>query len=160
MTGDDHDDSGMGLAGVGLRFRPVPIFALEADLDFTGGRDYNDFRRYETGLSLNGLIFLNPRDMTQVYLVGGFGWSNARVTDDRTSPYMDYQYRYNYFGVQGGIGLEFRLSRIVALNVDVRGIYRGRVDSDRNTHPEVDSNGRTINSSGAGVLQGGLTFYW
>jgi len=154
-------DAGMGLVGVGLRFRPVPVFALEADLDFAGGRDYYDFRRFETALSINGIFFLNPRDMTQVYLVGGFGWSTANITDDQSSAYYDYKYTFDYFGAQGGIGLEFRLSPTIALNVDVRGIVRTRIDDDRDRYPEfVDSNGRTTNTSGAGLVQGGLTFYW
>ena len=155
-----HHEAGMALAGVGFRFRPVPVFALEADLDFAGGRDYNDFRRFETGVSVNGLFFLNPRDMTQVYFVGGFGWSSAHVTDD-SSPYYDVKYTYDYFGVQGGVGLEFRLSPSVALNVDVRGIVRSRIDGDRDIYPEfTDSNGRTTNTSAAGLVRGGLTVYW
>lgn len=161
MMGDGRDgNTGMAVVGLGLRFRPVPAFAIEGDLDFAGGRDYNGFRRSETGFTFNGIVFLNPKSKTQVYLVGGFGWSGARAVDDR-SGYNETEYRYDYFGVQGGGGLEFRLSRTVALNVDVRGIVRGRVDDDRHTHPEfVDGNGRSTNTSGAGVIQGGLTFYW
>lgn len=154
------DNAGMAVAGLGLRFRPIPQAALEGDIDFAGGRDYNGYRRGETAFTLNGIVFLNPKNTTQVYLVGGFGWSGATATDDRDG-YDKTEYKYGYFGVQAGLGLEFRLSRVVALNVDFRGILRGRIDDNRRQNPEfVSGDGRSTNTSGAGLLQGGLTFYW
>jgi hypothetical protein len=161
MLGKGRDgNAGMALAGLGLRFRPLAHAALEADLDFAGGRDYNGYRRGETAFTLNGLIFLNPKNTTQVYLLGGFGWSGARAVDDRAG-FDKTEYKYGYFGVQGGVGLEFRLSRAVALNIDVRGLIRGRVDDQRRLNPEfVSGDGKSSNTSGAGVIQGGLTFYW
>jgi hypothetical protein len=161
MLGRGRDDNaGMALVGLGLRFRPIPAFAVEADLDFAGGRDYNGYRRKETAFGFNGLVFLNPKSKTQVYLLGGFGWSGATAVDDR-SGYDSAEYKYGYFGGTAGIGLEFRLSRVVALNFDLRGFVRGRVDDNKRSYPEfVDSNGRTTNTSGGGLVQGGLTFYW
>ncbi len=161
MLGSGRDNNaGMGMVGLGLRFRPIPQAALEGNLDFAGGRDYNGYRRRETAFTLNGLVFLNPRSRTQVYLLGGFGWSGARAVDDRDG-FDRAEYSYGYFGVQGGAGLEFRLSKAVALNIDLRGMIRGRVDDDRRYNPEfVDGNGRSTNTSGAGLVQGGLTFYW
>jgi hypothetical protein len=154
------DNAGMGLVGLGLRFRPAPAFALEADLDFAGGRDYNGYRRKETSFGVNGLVFLNPRSRSQVYVLAGFGWQGATAVDDR-SGYDSTEYKYGYFGGQAGIGLEFRLSKVVALNFDFRGFVRGRIDDARHNNPEfVDANGRTTNTSGGGLLQGGLTFYW
>ena len=137
-----------------------PQAALEGSLDFAAGRDYNGYRRNETAFSLNGIIFVNPKSVTQFYLLGGFGWSGAHATDDRDG-YDRAEYSYGYFGVQAGMGLEFRLSRAVALNVDLRGLIRGRIDNDRRQHPEfTSSDGKTTNASGAGLLTGGLTFYW
>lgn len=161
MLGGGRDsNAGMALVGLGLRFRPIPQAALEANLDFAGGRDYNGYRRGETAFTLNGLVFLNPKNRTQVYLLGGFGWSGARAVDDRDG-FDRAEYRYGYFGAQAGAGLEFRLSKAVALNFDVRGFVRGRVDDDRRSNPEfVDGNGRSTNTSGGGLVQGGLTFYW
>lgn len=161
MMGNGRDDNaGMVMGGLGLRFRPIPYAAIEADLDFAGGRDYNGYRRRETAFTVNGLVFLNPKSVTQVYLLGGFGWSGAKATDDRQG-FDETEYKYGYFGVQGGVGLEFRLSRLVALNVDVRGMVRGRIDDNRRDYPEfVSSSGKTTNTSGAGLLTGGLTFYW
>lgn len=161
MMGAGRDNNaGMGLLGLGLRFRPIPQAALETNLDFAGGTDYNGYRRSETALSFNGIVFLNPKSRTQVYLLGGFGVSGARAVDDRDG-YDRATYRYSYLGVQGGAGLEFRLSKSVALNVDLRGFVRGRTDRDRRYEPEfVDSSGRSTNASGGGLIQGGLTFYW
>jgi hypothetical protein len=162
-----NGDAGMGMAGLGLRFRPVPAVGIEGDLDFAGGTDYNGFRRNETALTFNGLFFVNPKNATQVYFLAGFGWSGAKAVDDSGSSTLGsysssgVEHHYGYFGVQGGVGLEFRLSRTVALNVDLRGFVRGRVDENRNTDYEfVDASGRRTNSSGGGLLQGGLTFYW
>jgi hypothetical protein len=161
MIGQGRDDNaGMAMVGLGLRYRMVPAFAIEADLDFAGGRDYNGYRRKETAFGFNGLVFLNPKSKTQVYLLGGFGWSGATAVDDR-SGYDQNEYKYGYFGGQAGIGLEFRLSKVVALNFDFRGFVRGRIDDRKRDYPEfVDSNGRSTNTSGGGIFQGGLTFYW
>jgi outer membrane protein with beta-barrel domain len=161
MMGSGRDDNaGMAMVGLGLRFRPIPYIAVEGDLDFAGGRDYNGYRRGETAFTVNGMVFLNPKSRTQVYLLGGFGWAGARAVDDRDG-YDKVEYKYGYFGVQGGAGLEFRLSKVVALNVDLRGIIRGRIDDQRRQHPEfVSGDGRSTNTSGAGLLTGGITFYW
>lgn len=160
MGSNSSSSSGMGLVGLGLRFRPIPHAALESDIDFAGGRDYYGYKRSETAFTLNAVVFVNPKSVVQFYLVGGFGWSWANVVDDRrgSSDSRDYA----YFGVQTGAGLEFRLSKVVALNVDVRGLLRGRIDDSRNySRPEfVSSDGRSTNTSGAGLMQAGLTFYW
>lgn len=161
MMGKGRDDNaGMLLTGVGLRFRPLPQAAIEGVLDFAGGRDYNGYQRQETAFALNGLIFLNPKNSTQVYLLGGFGRSWAWATDDRSAASRS-KFTYDYFGVQAGVGLEFRLSKAVALNVDLRGLIRGRIDDGKRVNPEfVSSDGRKTNTSGAGLLTGGITFYW
>jgi hypothetical protein len=154
------DDAGMAMVGLGLRFRPTPHFALEADLDFAGGRDYNGYRRKETAFGFNGLFFVNPKSKTQLYFLAGFGWQGATATDDR-SGFDQTEYHYGYFGGQAGVGLEFRLSRVVALNFDFRGFVRGRIDDNKRDYPEfTDANGRTTNTSGGGIFQGGLKFYW
>ena len=161
LLGKGRDDNaGMAMVGLGLRFRPAPAFAIEADLDFAGGRDYNGYRRKETAFGFNGLLFLNPKSKTQVYLLGGFGWQGATAVDDRGG-YDSIEYKYGYFGGQAGLGLEFRLSKVVALNFDMRGFIRGRIDDNKREYPEFVSNqGKTTNTSGGGLFQGGLTFYW
>jgi opacity protein-like surface antigen len=153
-------DSGMGGLGLGLRYKPSPYLGIEADVDFFGGRDYNGYRRGETAFALNALVFVNPRNKTQLYFVGGIGWSIAKATEDR-SGYDDIIHRYSYFGGQLGLGVEFRVSKSVALNMDVRGFVRGRTDNNTRIDPEFrDASGRTTNTSGGALLTGGLTFYF
>ncbi len=165
-----HRDAGMGGFGLALRYRPVPAFAFEAAFDIIGGTDFNGFDRVETPFSLNGLLYLNPRSRAQFYLTGGVHWSNATVqsenADPRLSPNPDntnFSAEYKYFGGQGGIGLEFRVSRRLALNVDALAFIRKRTDDGAETGPAefVDPNsGRTTNVSGGGNFRGGLTFWW
>jgi opacity protein-like surface antigen len=151
--------SGGGLIGGGLRFRPLGWFALQADLDLAAARDYNGFRRTEAAFTINSMVFFNPKDRLQVYALGGMGWAGATAVDDRSG--SDRTYHYSYFGIQGGLGLEFRVSKAVALNVDGRVFVRGRTDTDRRYEPEfIDSNGRSTNASGGALLNGGITFYF
>ena len=60
-----------------------------------------------------------------------------------------------------GAGVEFRASRTVAFNIDVRGFIRGRTDGDAATQPEfTDGQGRTTNTSGGALVTAGMTFYF
>ena len=153
-----HPDASMGGLGFGLRARPVRHFAFELDLDFIGGRDYNGFRRQEVPFSMNALIFVNPRSKVQFYFLGGLGWSTAEV---ETQPGGAAE-KWTYFGLQGGMGLEWRVSRAVGLDVDVIGFIRGRTDDAARARPEfIDpATGRATNTSGGGLLRFGATFYW
>jgi hypothetical protein len=144
--------------GLGLRYRPVPVFALETDLDFVDGRDYQDFQRHETATSVNGLFFLNPRSKAQVYLLAGFGWSWATAVND-LSGYQTASYNYDYFGGQGGLGIEFRAAKHFALNFDARAFIRTRVD-DNGGNEFVSANGQTTNTSAGALFTGGMTFYF
>ncbi|WP_170319672.1 outer membrane beta-barrel protein [Polyangium spumosum] len=165
-----HPDAGMGGFGLGLRYRPVPAFAVEGSFDIIGGTDFNGFDRVETPFSLNGLLYVNPRSRAQFYLTGGVHWSSATVqsenADPRLSPNRDnnnFSAEYSYFGGQGGIGLEFRVSRRLALNVDALAFVRTRTDDNAESGPAefIDANtGRSTNTSGGGLFRGGLTFWW
>ncbi len=158
-------NAGLGGFGAGLRYKPSPWFGIEAGADFVIGRDYNNYARNETGLSLSGLLFLNPRSRAQVYLLGGFGWSIANVTNDSNSQFgplaAQENASYHYFGGQAGIGIEYRLSRNLAVNVDMRGFLRGRTDGN-NSAPEFTDpkTGNTTNTSGGLLFTGGMTFYF
>lgn len=162
--------SGMGGVGMSFRARPVPHFALDFGLDTLGGRDYHGNTRSEVPFTINAMVYANPRNPVQFYMLGGIGWSTARVEYDATgapgssssavsAPYAVE--RYSYFGGQLGGGLEFRLSPPVSLNIDLVGFIRGRTDSQARQNPEfVDDQGRTTNTSGGGLFRVGLTFYW
>jgi opacity protein-like surface antigen len=162
---DAAKDSGMGGLGISLRYRPIPHFAFDLGVDVLGGTDFNGFKRTETPLTLSGMLFLNPRSPVQVYLLGGMNYSHAEVSSDFASPLLSskgdgtFGAEYSYFGGQLGAGLEFRVSRHVALNIDVVGFMRQRTDDGR--LPEFsDPDKGTTNSSGGALLRGGLTFWW
>ncbi len=150
-------DTGMGGVGMSLRFRPTPRFALDIGLDALAGIDANGFHRSETPLSIIGMLYLNPKSKVQVYMLGGFGFSGARVENTQTGTVE----HYSYFGGIFGGGLEFRVSQKIALNFDVRGFIRGRTDDQAANHPEFTAqDGRTTNTSGGALFTGGVTFYF
>ncbi len=162
---DGVDDRGMAGLGLGLRYRPKPHFAFEVGLDFFGGRDYQGDEREESALTFNGLVFFNPKDKLQFYALGGFGFTGAHVTLDRSVALNGAEPEerdYSYFGLQAGLGLEWRVGRKTALNFDVIGFVRGRTDDAAQYEYEYTDpdTGRQTNSSGGGLARLGLTFYW
>jgi hypothetical protein len=161
------DDSGMGGMGLSFRYRPVPAFAIDAGIDLVGGRDYNGFIRTEVPLSLSGILYVNPRSRVQFYFTGGVDWSHATVQSDAPSPLLTSDYgvagystEYDYFGGHGGIGLEFRLARHVALNVDMLAFIRSRTDDGAIPEFYDAYTGKTTNTSGGGLFRAGITFWW
>jgi hypothetical protein len=170
LGGQEHgaaEEAGMGGLGLSLRYRPVPAFAFDLGVDVLAGTDWNGFKRTEMPVSLSGMLFVNPKSRVQFYFIGGAHFSHAEVESNGYDPLLDREdedagtsAEYSYFGGQGGIGLEFRLSRLVALNVDMLGFVRSRTD-DHGAPEFVDpATGRTTNTSGGGLFRGGLTFWW
>lgn|GEM_PF-421346 len=176
-------DAGMGGFGMSLRYRPWARLAVDAGFDIIGGTDYNGFERVETPFSLNGIFYVNPRSRTQFYFMGGVNWSRATVSSHEPSALLSpnsdgagYSADYKYFGGQLGVGLEFRLSKRVAFNVDFLGFVRERTDIDDGDHHMNKGNhdtssdklpeyinaetGQTTNTSGGGLFRGGLTLWW
>jgi len=162
--GDAHPDAGMGGLGFGLRFRPIPHFALDGTLELAFGNDYNGDERTETGFLANAVGFLNPRSSVQVFVLAGLGISAAEVTRDTRDelPFTRIDEHYSYFGMQAGAGVEARLTRRAALRLDAIGFVRGRTDEDSRERPEfVDPDtGRATNTSGGALLRAGALFYW
>lgn len=156
QNGAQHD-SGMGGGGLTLRARPLRHLAFDFGVDFIGGRDYLGQSRHETPFTVNALLFVNPKSAVQAYFLAGLGWSSARV-----DLLQGGTAHYDYFGGQLGFGLEFRITHRISLNTDLIGFVRGRTDDGARQAPEfVDpTSGRTTNSSGGGLLRGGITFYW
>jgi hypothetical protein len=157
LGSDAASGSGMGGVGASLRPRPAPHFAVDFGLDFFGGHDFHAERREEIAFTVNPMLFVNPGRPVQLYFLAGLGFAGAKVTHaDQTES------RYRYVGVDAGIGIEFRIARHIALDADVLGFLRGRVDRGRNSAPEfVDaSSGRSTNTSGGGLARLGLAYYW
>jgi opacity protein-like surface antigen len=159
MDSHQADTAGMGGLGFTFRVRPERHFALDFGLDLVGGRDYLGHRRSEVPFSVSALVYANPKNVVQFYMLGGLGWSSASVDiyDDRSRIE-----NYSYFGGQLGAGLEVRLTPPVSLNFDLVGFIRGRTDAAARDVPEFTDpeTGQTTNTSGGGMLRGGVTFYW
>lgn len=162
-SGMSHD-AGMGGLGAAFRMRLHPVFALDIGVDFLGGRDFNGNARAEGVLSANGLLYLNPRQRIELYLLAGLFTSRAQVDvrylgGERVAP---HDASYAYFGGQVGFGAEVRLSRRVSAQADVLGFVRERSRRYRYFEPDfVDpETHRTTNRSGGGLVRGGFTFYW
>ena len=161
---------GMGGVGLSLRYRPVPHFAFDLGADVLAGTDYNGFQRLEVPISLNGIFYLNPRNRVQVYLIGGANVSRAEVSSDGSSPLAQqllaptgggqYGATYTYFGGQGGMGLEFRLSKRIAIDIDGLAFIRKRIGDIKAPEFINPETGQTTNTSAGGLFRGGLNFWW
>jgi hypothetical protein len=167
----EGEEARMGGVGLSLRYRPWRAFAIDAGVDVIGGVDYNGHKRIELPLSLNGLLYVNPKSRVQFYFLGGIHWSHAKVEQPsmiaegpRDSDWDhdddENSIEYTYFGGQLGAGLDFRLWRHVSLFIDGVGFMRERTDD--NPLPEFTDpdSGRTTNTSGGGIFRGGLTIWW
>lgn len=163
---DVDADSGMAGLGLSLRYRPTPAFAIDMSADFLGGIDANGYERQELPLGLTGMLYVNPRSIAQFYLMAGMNWSFARVYSD--APLANHladgtSDEYVYFGGHGGMGLEFRVAPLVGINLDGLAFVRTRTDDDGDgAFPEyVDlDKGEASNTSVAGMLRAGVTFWW
>jgi hypothetical protein len=167
---EGRDDTGLWGAGMSLRYRPVPRFALDFGVDVLGGRDFQGFERVEVPLSMSGILYFNPRSRVQVFMQGGIHASWAQVRSDAPARQLTYigdedRYGadYSYFGGHGGFGLEFRVSKRIGIQMDALAFLRGRTDDG--PRPEfietaADGRMRATNSS-AGVLgRLGLNIWW
>ncbi|MBW2454526.1 MAG: hypothetical protein JRI68_08445 [Deltaproteobacteria bacterium] len=163
--GDEQADVGMAGMGLSLRYRPIPHFALDLSGDFLGGHDSNGFERQEVPISASAMLYVNPRSLAQFYFFGGLNWSFARVQSDELQAHFaeGTQDDYTYFGGHLGAGLEFRVARLIGINIDGLAFARTRTDDDGDgRYPEyIDpDSGETSNTSTAGLLRAGVTFWW
>lgn len=140
-----------GFSGA-LRFRPKEHVGIDLGSGYLAGNDYQGFYRTEIPLTANVLFFVNPKNKLQVYFLLGPGVSFGRVDT------FNEIRRMTYVGGQAGVGLELRLAPAFALNVDVRGVLRHRIDSD--PRPEFIDGTRSTNTSGGALLTFGGTFYF
>ena len=159
------ENAGMAGVGLSLRYRPAPAVAIDASVDFVGGVDANGFDRQELPFGLSAFIYVNPEDIAQFYLLGGIDWAIARVQSDRVSAQLanGTEDEYSYFGGHAGLGIEFRLTPLLGIDVDAVALLRARTDDDGDgRYPEyVDAEtGRVSNVSAAGLLRAGVSFWW
>jgi len=164
MGAGAQNDSWLGGAGLAFRLRPFPMFAVDLGLEIAGGVDYNGNDRAEQAFVGNTLVFLNPRDRVQCFLLGGFnlGGANVRVRKQAGYAVLPRDDSYTYVGVQLGLGVEWRVSRRAAITSDFELLARGRTDTGRDTNPEyIDpSTHMATNDSGGGLFRLGGTLYF
>ncbi len=160
-----YEDVGMGGVGASFRWRPSPYFAFDLGTDILGGNDYYGHERVEFSGALSGLVYFNPQHRVQVYAIGGVHASHAWIDTSDDYLYDDY-YRYDdghdvehdYIGGHGGLGVEFRIARHIALHIDGMALIRHKVDD---SPPEfTDGAGNSTNTSGAGLFRAGIIFWW
>ncbi len=156
------DSLSMGGGRIGIRFRPHNgHFALDVAGGLFLGEDYNGLTRREMPFIIDALFFINPQHRFQLYTLAGLGVSIAHTQDGFNVRTLDYQgdRDYTHLGGEAGLGVEWRLSRRFALNLDVRGFLRWRIDD--NPEPEFrELDGRTTDTSGGVTGNFGMTFYW
>ncbi len=113
----------LGGVGMALRIRPQERFAVDVGAAIYGGTDYEGNERVEIPVTADALFFVNPQHRAQFYLLAGVGGSFAY---GQTSTALGLERNYTYVGGQAGAGLEFRLTRGFAINLDVRGFMRAQ----------------------------------
>jgi hypothetical protein len=149
------EDAHLGGVGVSGRYALNQVVTLDLGLDSILGTDYNGYDRSELSLSFSSLFYLNYHPVVRTYVLVGLNTSRARVdvgSDDQT---------WGYFGGQTGFGFDVTLDPRVALNLDILGFLRGRTDSRAAREPEfTDERGRVTNTSGGGMVRGGITLHF
>ncbi len=157
------DELGMGGGGVAFRLRPNPHFALDIGGNLYGGNDYNGMDRWQAPLEVTGMFFFNPQHRFQFYALLGIGASfgHAEGLNIHTGQFDSRDMWH--LGGAAGLGLEWRLGRVFALNFDVRGFIQQRVDD--NPEPEFtemndDGVWQQTDTSGGFMGRVGMTFYW
>ena len=155
ITGAEGD--GMGGGGLFLRFHTFPNLAFELSVDAFGGTGYAGATRKEVAGEFSALWFFGRPDQSfRLFLLGGIGVAWAQVGEgDRTDEPI-------YVGGLGGLGVEWRLIDWLAIEADVRGFVRQRVneptDPNYANDPTLNDGNCTI-QDGCTDLQGGGTFH-
>jgi len=140
-----------GFSGA-LRFRPASHFGIDLGAGYFAGHDYQGDYRTEVPVTANMLFFVNPKSKVQFYVLLGTGLSFGKKETFNEIRNM------THVGGQAGLGLEFRLAPGFALNADVRGVLRHRIDND--PRPEFIDGTRSSDTSGGALMTFGATFYF
>ena len=141
-----------GFSGA-LRVRPSPRFAVDLGAGYYVGTDYYGDLRWDVPVTADFLIFMNPKQKAQFYLLAGAGASFGT----RQSAFGETRDMI-HAGGQLGLGLELRLAPAFALNTDFRGFLRKRVDSDPT--PEFVNGNQSTDVSGGALFTFGGTLYF
>lgn len=158
-----EDDPGLGGIGASFRWRPITWFALDFGLDALGGVDYSGNERFESAFSTSGLFYLNPQHKVQAYLIAGLNLAHAEVDNDQYRPNLSgagFTDEYDYLGAHGGVGVEFRVSRRVGIDLDGLALVRTRIDDGDLPEFLDPRTGETGDSNVGGLLRAGITIWF
>lgn len=159
------DTTGMGGLGLSFRWRPAPAFAFDVGIDVVGGSDYNDKDRIESGLSFTGMVYFNPKSVFQVYALGGLHLAHAEITEPGYYSDIGWGDLYgpsqgrDYVGLHAGLGFEWRLAKHFGIDIDGVGLVRTGINNDGDEFRNP-ATGETTDTSGAGMVRAGITFWW
>ena len=142
-----------------LRLRPNPRYAVELGAGAYAGRDANGQDRFEMPITVDGMVFLNPQNALQAYLLAGVGVSKARTEGLNENTGSADARRMLHVGGQVGAGLEWRLSDNLAINADVRGFLRQRIDQEEEPEFINAETGEETDTSAGALATIGATFY-
>lgn len=151
--------SRLGGVGMALRIRPTEKFALDLGVGVYGGSDYYGRQRLEVPVTVDALYFVNPQNRVQFYLLGGVGASFAYGQSVGLFG-STFQHAYNYVGAEAGAGLEFRLTRGFALNMDVRSFIRAQPNGAPEFQRTTATGVETTRTSAGAVGTMGATLYF
>ncbi|GAB4116776.1 MAG: hypothetical protein OHK0013_50200 [Sandaracinaceae bacterium] len=159
------DRIGVGGGGAAFRIRPVEWFGIDVGAGIYGGQDYQGAGRWEIPLVVDLLFFFNPGDRFQLYALVGAGASIGQQGSYTRGPIGDRDFIPSrdlaYVGGEAGLGVEWRVGRHFALNLDVRGFLREEVGSPGPEFVEVvDGRTRSTDTSGGFTANVGMTFYF
>jgi hypothetical protein len=155
-VGSMFADRGMGGVNAALRIRPERHVAIDIGTGIWYGSDYQARERWEMPVQADLLVFLNPEHRFQVYLLVGGGMTfGEQMGRGGRGDLM-------YAGGEAGIGAELRLSRFFALNLDVRGFLRQRINGGPPEFQEQRADGLIYTTDTSGGFYGtlGMTFYF
>jgi hypothetical protein len=159
ISGIVSENVAMGGIAAGLRLRPIPFLGIDLTAGLFYGEDFVGNERVEVPFRVSARFFFNPRQRLQFYGLVGTGVSFAAAEN-----LAGNRRNFAHVGGELGAGLEFRLNPHIAVNFDVRGFLRQRVDSDpRPEYVEVDEFDnvlRTTNTSAGATLNLGGTIYF
>lgn len=154
------DRIGIGGGGLGLRIRPIEWFAIDLSAGVYGGQAYGGSDHWEVPVLADLIFFFNPGDTFQVYgLIGGgiaFGENGQATRTLGGSRDFIASRELFYVGGEAGLGVEWRMARHFAMNVDVRAFMREQIGGA----PEFQEGTRTTNTSAGAYGNLGMTFYF
>ena len=144
IGGGYSGNAGLGGFGAGLRYKPSPWFGVEAGRRLRHRSRLQRLRAQRDCVHAERPLVLEPAQPRAGLLARRLRLEH-RERDERHVPELGFEpvglkataRSYHYFGGQAGVGLEYRMTRNIALNIDMRGFMRGRTDSNADAAARV-----------------------